>query len=75
MAGPPRGTTFLLGIYPKPIRRVTLLGMTVGDDALHLWVQHPHGSLDIPAASFCSKAPILELLQAQRNVCVFRMSG
>lgn len=34
-----------------------------------------HSPLYIPAASVCSKTLILDLLQAQRSVCVFSMSG
>lgn len=50
-------------------------GGWVPANACLLWVWHPHGSLYIPAASVCSKTLILDLLQAQRNVCVFSMSG
>lgn len=67
----PAGWVGLPSAFPKGWSS----GVSVSDDALPMWVQHPHGSLYIPAASFCSKAPILELLQAQQNVCVFRMSG
>lgn len=78
-----RGPSPVSGILPVPVflLRVywgfilSLSGGWVPDNTLHLWVWHPHDSLYIPAASFCSKTPILELLQTQRSVCVFRMSG
>lgn len=67
-------------VFPQPDSSCWRLslgfsGGWVPDNAHRLRVWHPHSPLYIPSASVCSKALILDLIQAQRNVCVFSMSG